>query len=1169
VLNRLPSVVLLRTLRCCSAIAVAISFCTSSWAQRDLKDIPTPDPVAEQAAMKIADGFEVNLFASDPMFAKPVHMNFDEQGRLWVASSKNYPQLQPGAQPTDQIVILEDTDGDGKADKHTVFADNLMIPTGVLPGDGGVYVANSIELIHLSDTDGDGKADKRRTVLSGFGTEDTHHLLHTLRWCPDGRMAMAQSIYIHSHIETPYGVKHLDGGGIWKFDVGRSQLEIFCKGFVNPWGHAIDAYGQSFATDGAYGEGVNYVFPRSVFVTSPGAERWLKGMNPGSPKHCGLEIVTGTAMPEDAQGWMITNDFRGHRVCVFKIERQGAGYRGAQLPELIRTEHIAFRPIDVKMGGDGAIYIADWYNPIIQHGEVDFRDPRRDTEHGRIWRVTAKGMPAAKRPDYASLSEAELVKLLDSRSLSERQFARNTLRGRSVAAVDAALNAWMAAAPESEERVLESVWVRLGQHRLDKVLLGRLRLAEDARIRAAGLRMVGEHASEIAESLEWLKAATKDVDDQVVLEAICGLHSIGSLSAVESVLTVTSRPNQDQNLEFAIWNALRETEPIWLKALRDGELDVATNPAALQALADATKSPDLAALLIKSLQQNPPQDPAKLIELIALRSDVPTLSQLVQWMLTGERVDRQELASWLNRLVEISRSRKLVPENIAPALTAAMEHVTVSGTEAKSLATRTALANAASAWKVEGAIPILIQWLRSLSADADVGLPESILGALAGYDIPEARQVVRELANSSGGPNEILQPLAVVALASFDPAAATQKTLSLFASDSDAHVTAGQAVVAILNRKDGPELMKKAVLGMNNRNWHPDQARALLSAVRGASQAPDDLISAIVSATGLENAGWQWSDEFAARMIQLASQSGDAVRGEAIYRQRRLQCMNCHAIGESGVTIGPNLLSVGGSATPDYILQSLVDPAAKVKEGFQTLTVLLDDDSVVIGLQKSKTNEILQLVLADGTTRSIPISSIEEVREGKSLMPAGLVDSLSQQQLADLLHFLSQLGRTPEYTVTTQPWVRNWQTLQWSKEANQTLNRTSLDSAALDRPEMVWGLLPTQVNGLAPLVEAQVYQPHANMPRTVLLRCTIDVKQAGNVMFRFNQPLEAVSTWIDTRPTPTPGPDQPVFLATGKHRLVVGVQIDKTNGQFGLQVLPSATNPAAVEISAQ
>ena len=198
-------------------------------------------------------------------------------------------------------------------------------------------------------------------------------LLHTLRWGHDGALYMNQSIYIHSHVETPYGVKRLRGGGIWQFRPESMQLSILCEGFVNPWGHHFNRWGQHFATDGAYGEGINYVFPGAEYVTKPGLIRRVSGLNPGSPKHCGLEIVSGRHLPDAWQGNMITNDFRAHRVCRFVVTEDGSGYASKQEEELIKTSHVAFRPIDVKMGPDGAIYIADWYNPIIQHGEVDFR----------------------------------------------------------------------------------------------------------------------------------------------------------------------------------------------------------------------------------------------------------------------------------------------------------------------------------------------------------------------------------------------------------------------------------------------------------------------------------------------------------------------------------------------------------------------------------------------------------------------------------------------------------------------------------------------------------------------------------------------------------------------------------------------------------------------------
>ncbi|HVV98994.1 MAG TPA: PVC-type heme-binding CxxCH protein, partial [Planctomycetaceae bacterium] len=373
------------------AAALVCGLATPVLAQRDLKDIPVADPELERQTFQVAEGFEVNLYAADPLLAKPIQMNFDSKGRLWIASSEVYPQIAPGQKANDKVLILEDVDGDGQAEKTTVFAGGLLIPTGIEPTTDGVYVGNSTELLYLRDTDGDGKADQREVVLSGFGTEDTHHILHTLRWGQDGMLYFNQSVYIHSHLETPHGVRRLNGGGIWQLRPETMQLDVFVRGFVNPWGHHFDHWGQSFATDGAYGEGVNYLLPGAAYVTAVGYTRLVKGLNPGSPKHCGLELVSGRHLPDDWQGNAITNDFRGHRVCRFALSEDGAGFASREQTEVIKTNHVAFRPIDVKMGPDGAIYIADWYNPIIQHGEVDFRDPRRDHTHGRIWRVTAKG----------------------------------------------------------------------------------------------------------------------------------------------------------------------------------------------------------------------------------------------------------------------------------------------------------------------------------------------------------------------------------------------------------------------------------------------------------------------------------------------------------------------------------------------------------------------------------------------------------------------------------------------------------------------------------------------------------------------------------------------------------------------------------------------------------
>ncbi len=192
------------------------------------------------------------------------------------------------------------------------------------------------------------------------------------------------------------------------------------------------------------------------------AVRVLPGLNPGSPKYCGLEVVSGRHMPESWQGNLLTNDFRGNRVCRFVLSDDGAGFAAREQPELIKTRHVAFRPIDIKMGPDGAIYIADWYNPIIQHGEVDFRDPRRDHTRGRIWRVTAKGRPLVPRPKLVGAATKTLLDVLEAPEQWTRQQARRVLQERGGAEVASELSAWVAGLDRKEPAVehhrLEALW---------------------------------------------------------------------------------------------------------------------------------------------------------------------------------------------------------------------------------------------------------------------------------------------------------------------------------------------------------------------------------------------------------------------------------------------------------------------------------------------------------------------------------------------------------------------------------------------------------------------------------------------------------------------------------------------------------------------------------------
>jgi putative heme-binding domain-containing protein len=1140
---------------------------TPAFAQRDLKDIPNPDPEEERKSFVVAEGFEVNLYAADPLLAKPIQMNFDPDGRLWVASSEVYPQIQPGQEQTDRVLVLEDTNGDGQADKTTVFVGGLLIPTGVEPGDGGAYVANSTELVHFKDEDGDGKADSKTVMLSGFGTEDTHHIIHTFRWGPDMALYFNQSIYIHSHVETPWGVRRLGGGGIWRFAPDSRKLEVLCRGFVNTWGHHFDDYGNSFATDGAYIEGINYVFPGSVFFTAPNATRILKGYNPGSPKHCGLERVTGTHLPEDWRGDLITNDFRGHRVCRFKIGDSGSGFVSREQPEVIKTNHAAFRPIDVKMGPDGAIYIADWYNPIIQHGEVDFRDPRRDKTHGRIWRVTAKGRPLVKFPALRKMPTSALLDLLKSPEQFTRQQVKRVLKERGADQVLPELNVWLSRLSKStgdkfdpavEHQRLEALWVArsfeapLVAEPANEVTIlpGNLLLSKSPGVRAAAMRSAADNG---VRDVKWYEARVVDENPRVRLEAIRALALIGTLDAAKAAMIVVDKPLDDA-LDFGAWQTARDLQNVWLPEALAGRFDFG-EPRRLVFALQAIGSPEVVPLLVSLYEAGkiPADREAAALGMIGSLGGPKQLRVVLDLALKQADVPGDRAATLIGQLIEAAEKRKTLPEgDLAPS---------AQLLKSQSASVRIAAARAIGLWKVEGARPALVEL--ASAEGTEPGLRNAALAGLVALGGEATKQTLVALASDPHPRN--LRGVALASLASADPVTAAGPAVAWLASYQPGD-NLGPVFDAFVKQKDGPAALAAA---LKDKKLPADAGKIGLRQAKVSGRDLPDLNAALTAAAGIGAGPRVLSPEEMARLVAAVKTTGDAARGEQVFRRAELACLKCHGISGAGGQVGPDMTSIGASAQVDYLIDSMFQPDKQVKEGFHSVVVETDEGKVVNGIQVRKTDD--ELVLRDAEDReiAIPLKSIAEQAVGKSLMPAGLVDALTEPELIDLVRFLSELGKVGPYAPSQARLARSWQAWTPNDEARKQRFDGVSPRVFLADQRFAWSAAYTRVSGELPVFE-QPWQHTMLMSKVLtLVRTKVVVKQPGKV--RFGVKLSGAAKWttiVDGKEpffaditTPTLDADLPV----GTHWLVIAIERENPSQTLRVELLDAPGSPAQAE----
>jgi mono/diheme cytochrome c family protein/glucose/arabinose dehydrogenase len=484
--------------------------------------------------IKVAKGYKLELFASEEEFtdlANPVQLSFDNKGRLWVGVMPSYPHYKPGdSKPNDKLLILEDTDNDGKADKQTIFADGLQLAIGFEFAPEGVYVSQGTNLVLLKDTDGDDKADVKEIILSGFDDHDTHHAISAFTADPSGAIYMGEGVFLHTNVETAYGPVRATNGGFYRYSPQRHHLERTAQlPIPNPWGIAFDDWGQNFFIHTS-GPDMTWMMPGTIKSrygeSSPLPKNIIEKEQLVRPTS-GLEFISSRHFPDEVQGDFILNNdigFLGTKEHIISDDPNSAGYLSKFRMDLMTSSDPNFRPVDMEFAPDGSLYFVDWHNVLIGHMQHNARDPLRDHVHGRIYRMTYPSRPLVKP---AKIVDAGIAELLDNLKLPEyrtRYRTKRELRARDAEAVLSALKAWVVGLdkkdPRYEHHVLEALWVSWGLDRIDADLLKQMLKAKDFRARAAAVKVLRYVAHQIPEQADLLMVAARDENPRVRLEAL-------------------------------------------------------------------------------------------------------------------------------------------------------------------------------------------------------------------------------------------------------------------------------------------------------------------------------------------------------------------------------------------------------------------------------------------------------------------------------------------------------------------------------------------------------------------------------------------------------------------------------------------------------------------------
>ncbi len=954
---------------------------------------------ADEAArvMKLPEGFSVKVCAAEPDVKQPIGMALDDRGRLWVAEAYTYPVRAPEGQGKDRILIFEDSNGDGRFDKRTVFQEGLNLVSGLELGYGGVFVGAAPYLLFIPDRNGDDVPDgKPEVLLDGWAYEDTHETLNTFIWGPDGWLYGCHGVFTHSNVGKPGASKEERtpiNAGIWRYHPTRHKFEVFAEGTSNPWGVDFDDHGQAFATAcviphlyhiiqgaryqrqaGTHFEPYTYADIQTIadhrhYVgATPHAGNGRSSDAGGGHAHCGAMIYLGGSWPEQYRQTIFMNNIHGQRLNTDILEPQGSGFVGHHGKDFLLTGDLASQMLNLRYGPDGQVYVIDWYDMNACHHR---NAEGHDRTNGRIFKVVY-GKPEHKAVDLKKLTDRELAELVLEKNDWYVRHARRILAERAAegkvdqGARDRLVD--IAAGNPDETRRLRAVWALHGAGGVPAEVTKRLLTDKNEYMRAWAIQLsLDSPQQQLAELLPEFESLAKNDPSRVVrlyLASAAGRIPTKDRWALLENLTRHAEDAGDQNLPLMYWYA---AEPL---------ADVDAERALAFGLSCGKTIPLVRDFMLRRIGSLPANAGlAAVVHALGKSTDTDeqlTILKSLRAVLAGQRQVKPP-ADWAAIYAKLSKSSPNAVKDEATAVGVTFGDATALKTMRKRITSREAAASRRDALRALLAAkdPKLAKALQVLLGDSD--LREAALAGLAMYDDPQTPTLI---------------------LSTYPSLTVNEKRTALATLASRAPYGAELLKAVSDNRVPKTDLSADLIRQLHNlQNEKIDeQLGSIWGQVRSTAADKAALIAT-----------------YRDMLTKKVEQAPDPHLGRAVFAKT---CQQCHTLYGTGSNIGPDLTG-SNRADAEYLLTNIVDPSALIAKEYQPTVFTTNDGRVITGIVSSENDQAVTVRTATETI-ILPKNEIDErVLSTTSMMPEDQLKQFSAHEILSLFAYLRGTSQVP------------------------------------------------------------------------------------------------------------------------------------------------------------